>query len=141
MQVYDRFNQKEYWNYDRILQSQTWNDYDDFWEKYGLENEEAYAAFCSLGSYFDGLGVLIKRELIDISLVDDLLQTRLLWFWNKYGTIIEERRKRFNNPRVWPHITLLYDKLLEYLAEHPEVERWKDYEIFKESTFDISKKL
>jgi len=121
MQIYDRFNDSEFWKYYIELRSHSWNDYDDWNSKYGRKNENAFSAFASMASYFDGLGVLANRELIDIGMVDELLHTRVLWFWDTYRYILEEMRKRNNNPRIWPHITILYNKIQTYVREHPEL--------------------
>jgi hypothetical protein len=115
MQIYDRFNDREFWEYFTELRSHTWDDVEDWQMKYGREeNRKAFSAFASMASYFDGVGVLANRELIDIGLVDDLLHTRALWFWDTYEDIIREMRTRNNNPRIWPYIESLHSQIQGY---------------------------
>jgi len=115
MQIYDRFNDREFWEYFTELRSHTWDDVEDWQMKYGREeNRKAFSAFASMASYFDGVGVLANRELIDIGLVDDLLHTRALWFWDTYEDIIREMRTRNNNPRIWPYVESLHSQIQGY---------------------------
>lgn len=39
----------------------------------------------SLGTYFEGIGVLVKRNLVDPSMVDDLMSGRFIDFWEAMG--------------------------------------------------------
>lgn len=114
MQIYDRFNNSEYWEQYAELRSHTWDDYEDWQTKYGMNNRKAYTAFTSMASYFDGLGVLVDRGLIDVGLVDDLLHTRVLWFWDTWGDIIRKSRVEWNTSRIWPYIDSLYSQIQDY---------------------------
>jgi hypothetical protein len=42
--------------------------------------------------------VLVKRELIDPGLVDELMGTSIILHWEKSGSIMKEFRERH-----WPH--------------------------------------
>jgi hypothetical protein len=39
---------------------------------------KAFAAYTSTCAYFDGIGVFVKNNLIDIKIVDDLMSTPIL---------------------------------------------------------------
>jgi hypothetical protein len=57
------------------LQNWEWDDYEDFMSKYGPDtNLESWSKLISVGQYFEDIGVLVKRGLIDPDLVDDLLR-------------------------------------------------------------------
>jgi len=70
--------------------SQEWEDFDDFWEKYGIDtNPEAWVKWLSVVSYFHGIGVLLKQGLIDIVLVEELLVNIIFISWLRMGPIVE----------------------------------------------------
>jgi hypothetical protein len=53
------------------------------------ENDESGYIYASsdlqnLAQFFNGIGVLVKRKLIDIALVEDLLSNRVIWWWEMY---------------------------------------------------------
>jgi hypothetical protein len=77
--------------------------------------------FVLVGRYFSGVGVLLKRGLIDISLVYDLLRRQFMWTWEKYEPVLQGRRKAVNDPTVWSPIEYTYNELKKYEEQHPEL--------------------
>jgi hypothetical protein len=72
MQLYDRYNDTEFRKaYNKVLYTQ-WADYDDFNAKYGPESD-VRIALETINAFFEGVGVLVKRGLLDILYVEDLL--------------------------------------------------------------------
>ena len=89
-----------------------WEDYDDYMAKYGSEaNPEAYMMYRKLFGYLEGLGVLVRRGLIDPSLVDDLMSGFIIRFWEKFEPYFVERRRRLNWPQVGEQIEYLYNQV------------------------------
>jgi hypothetical protein len=84
-------------------------DYDKFAKKYppweGMDNPEARAVR-DVGLFFDLIGVLLSRKLIDIEMVDDLFSFYIKTVWEKMQPIVEDRRKA---------IDPTYRKWFEYL--------------------------
>ena len=77
-----------------------WTDFDDLWEKYGPgSNSEEWANWLSVAAFFSGVGVLVKRNLVDISLVDDLLSNIIIRYWVFMEPIIMEWRERLRHDR------------------------------------------
>jgi hypothetical protein len=67
----------------------------------------------------EGLGVLLKRRLIDASVPWDLFGNYLFHFWSKYEVIILERRKVIGSDySLWTEY--LVDEVKGYAAKHPE---------------------
>ncbi len=68
------------------LRIREWKDLDDWRVKYSpLENTEEGTVFQTVFVFFDGVGVLVRRGLIDISIVDELMSRAILsslhtWF-------------------------------------------------------------
>lgn len=126
MQLYDRFHDKEFMKkFVDINDLWEWRDYDDFLKKYGPEtNLEAYSSWASVGNFYEGMGVLVKRKLIDVNLVDDLMSGFILRFWDKIEPIIKEFRERENWPQAYEWIEYLYNEIKVIIEQqHPELRK------------------
>ncbi len=123
MQIYDHYNDREF----AKLLAETiflweWEDEIDFWEKYGPEtNIDAYSSWASVFNFFKGVGVLVKRKQIDISVVYDLMSSFLVPMWKKWEPIILIHRERYNQPTAWDGAEYLCNELMKYIEEHPEL--------------------
>ena len=57
-------------------------DFDDFWEKYGgPNNRDTWSKWQSVARLFNGMGVLVKRNLVDIELVEELLSVIIICYY------------------------------------------------------------
>ena len=123
MQIYYTWSSRENINVRRELRTWTWTDYDDFIKKYGeANNSEANTLFQELATWFEGIGVLIKRKLIDPAFVDDLMSGHTLWGWEKFGSFVRERRVRDNLPYYYEFWEYLYDEVSAIAhKQHPEI--------------------
>jgi hypothetical protein len=112
IQIYNYYYSEHFLsNESEIIFGWNWKDFDDFWQKYGPStNAEAFAKWDSVGTYFKGVGVLLKRKLIDLDLVDELMGTSIRLYWEKSSSIVKEIRAR-----LWPHayewLEYLYNEL------------------------------
>ena len=84
-------------------------------------NYELLLSWFTVGMFFEGVGVLLKRNLIDIAMIDDLLGHSIKVTWEKMGPIEIETRERWNAPRVFDDFEYLYNTLMKYLETHPEL--------------------
>ena len=92
-----------------LVQNLDYDDYDDYLEKYGSENNpDAYFRLRSLGTYFEGVGVLVKRNLVDPNMVDDLMSGRILEYWESLGPVILESRERTGDYEILEQVEYLY---------------------------------
>jgi len=93
-----------------LLNTLEYEDYDDFIEKYGPENNpDVYFRLSSLGTYFEGVGVLVKRNLVDPAMVDDLMSGRIIDFWEAFGPYILAVRERTGDYEAFEHVEFLYN--------------------------------
>ena len=113
--LYNQLTSKDFQRmYNDIMYNYKWEDYEDWLRKYGPDADpEAWANFNSVGYFFDGIGVLVHKKLIDIQLVDDLMSSAVIWLWEKTGPIIKERRLRRNRPQIWEWVEYLYYQIKE----------------------------
>jgi hypothetical protein len=61
--------------------------------------------------FFEGIGILLKRKLIDIELVDDMFTTPIKWTWENMKDIILETRKVSNQPELFEWFEYLYNEM------------------------------
>jgi hypothetical protein len=92
-------------------------DFDEWWQNYGPSNPECFQSVDLLWHYFEGAGVLVKRGLIDPSMVADLLAEEFFGFWEKFGPLIYEFRKKSNNPHLCENQEYLYKLLKQKYAD------------------------
>jgi hypothetical protein len=113
MNIYTQVYSLEFWNHFReVSQEWDWEDYDDWYDKYESVPEKQNI-FNAVGSYFEGMGVLVKRNFIDVTFVDDLLSGPLMSLWQKFEPVILEERRRKNAPTIWEWFGYLYDRVKE----------------------------
>jgi hypothetical protein len=105
MRLYSQFNSLEFqktWNELLKREAKDWNDYD---KKYGFVEATA------VGMFFEGIGILLRRNLIDIELVDDMFTTPIKWTWEKMKDITLEYRKVRNQPEILEWFEYLYNEM------------------------------
>ncbi len=90
MNIYERFADKGFLDMVSEIRQFDYVDDDDFEKKYGqYDRNKAYA----VAAVFEGIGVLVKRGLIDIQLVNDLMPLTIISVWEKMEPITMKARK------------------------------------------------
>ena len=88
-----------------------WEDYDDFLKKYDSSvNPDHWVKRTTMWNYMDGIGYLVKQNLIDLESVYHLMQgIYVITSWLKWGPIIVKHREHYDIPdyMIW----------FEYLAD------------------------
>ena len=121
MQMWNRTQSKEFTRDSNIMSRMEWKDYDDFIEKYSYPSEEN-DAWVSIGNFCEGLGVMVKNDLIEPSLVDDLESRLIVAGWEKLSPIVYETRKKHNYPTLFEQWEYLYNQVAPiYYQQHPEL--------------------
>jgi hypothetical protein len=109
MQIYSRQYDRETRENIHFVDKIEYENYEDFIEKYGIENNPDYLKISSLVTYYEGIGVLVKRKLIDPSIVDDLMSSPIIRVWEKLRGYVEERRERTGHVESAEHVEYLYE--------------------------------
>jgi len=65
----------------------------------------------TIGGFFEGIGVLLYRKLVDIRLVDDLFRESIKVMWEKAKAPLCDARQRFNIPSYGRYFEYLYTEL------------------------------
>ena len=108
MKIYDRFGSKEIVEAMNKVGASKFENFDDYREKYGLTDITEIAVL------FDGIGVLLEQNLIDIGMVDQLFGTTVYLLWTKIEPVIHAMRKGLNEPSFFAHFENLMNRLNEY---------------------------
>jgi hypothetical protein len=105
MKLYSQFNSLEFQKIWEEVMNREAKNYDDYHKKYG--NAEVIA----VGMFFEGIGILLKRKLIGIELVDDMFTTPIKWTWEKMKDITLELREIRNRPEILEWFEYLYNEM------------------------------
>jgi len=106
MRLYATFSKKEFQQEYRQHMNgfQSGKSYQELAEKHGTIAPEE-------GFFFEGLGVLLHRKLIDISLVDDLFSGWIARYWEAVKPFAEDARKTLNYPQYAEWVEYLYNEM------------------------------
>ena len=122
MPLFETYRNPEFRKQTTEIILQSWTDPKDFLKKYGpVTNPDAFAIRIAVCSYYDGIGVMVKRDLVDIGMVYDLIADSIIVMWEKIGPIFKNTRERVQNPYLYDDFEYLYDEIIKYRKEHPEL--------------------
>ena len=109
IRLYSHFGSKEFLEARKTVMDLKFKDYRDYVKKYGQFGRfEAVSEVCM---FFEGIGVLLHRKLIDISLVDDFFSTPIKSTWEKLKPVVEWQRKQSGRPQYYEWFEYLYNEM------------------------------
>jgi hypothetical protein len=89
MELYSAYRDPEFAKAWGEIMDQEYTDFDDYWHKYGNEtNREAWNKWQSVARWFNGIGVLLKKGMVDIDLVEELLAVLIFVSWSKMSPVL-----------------------------------------------------
>jgi hypothetical protein len=125
MQLYNRWNTKDMAKqYGKLRYLHRLESADDWYRMTGVDTNsqdptwkddvqerhmDTYAEFQSMSEFFEGIGVLVKRQLIDIDVVEDLLANRIIWWWEKFRLVSQIAREGTGDSKLHDHTEYLYN--------------------------------
>lgn len=95
----------------------TWEELQNHWK-----DTEFRESFNIVGTYYEGLGVLVRENLLNIRLVALLICGMTLRYWERLGPVVDDARKGMEFSRFLSESEYLYGELMKYLGEHPELQ-------------------
>ena len=105
MRLYSTFGSKEFQDAWKRIESNEFKNYDEYRKKCGLGD------YAQCATFFEGIGVLLQKKLIDINLVDALFAIPLKYMYERMKPIIEGNKEQFHNPRVFEYFEYLYNEM------------------------------
>lgn len=96
-----------------ILLALDYKDYDDFVKKYGslYSGKSAANSVRLLLNWGDGIGMLLKRSLVDIDIVVDSYGGIIQVFYEKVKPLVEGYRRETRNPHHYEQLEFLYNEM------------------------------
>jgi hypothetical protein len=88
-------------------------NYADALKRYATNRAEILSAVTSVGTFFEGIGVFVKRRLISMDLVDDLFGTMILHTWEKFKPLVKGRREQEETTETLQWFEYLYNEMLK----------------------------
>jgi len=119
MGIYTQITTKEFSSAFWKIMGSNWSNYEEYREL--SKDPEFQNAGQIVGSYYEGVGVLVREGLLDIRWVALLMCGMTRRFWEKMKPIIEEGRRAMGFPRWMSETEYLYGELMRYLEKHPEL--------------------
>jgi len=105
MRLYSTFGSKEFQDAWTRIESIEFKNYDEYVKKYGSGD------YVQCATFFEGIGVLLQKKLIDIKLVDALFAIPLKHMYERMKPIIEGNKQQFHNQRVFEYFEYLYNEM------------------------------
>ena len=91
------------------IMSLDFTSYEDYVEKYGDPLSDK--AFITIAAYYDGLGYLLHKRLIDTDTIEYILSGGITGSWKKLEPIIIGLRKDRNLPALFEWFEYLYEEM------------------------------
>ena len=108
MEIYGQFSRSGFLDFSlrmmEAFRSHKQDSLPEFWEK----NRDKSL---SVLSFYEGVGVLVKRKLVDINLVADLISGPCMRLWEAIQPWVIRRRENGKRPQTWEHIEYLYHQI------------------------------
>ena len=122
MDLHREWGADEYQNASWTIIEMEYNDMKDFEDKYGSPSKltEVTRDIYKVCWFYNGLGVLVHRELADIGMVDELFGYIIIWMWEKLEPYILWERKFFDQPKSLEWFEFLYKQVKPMAEKHPE---------------------
>jgi hypothetical protein len=113
MNLHSEWGKDEYQKASWTVIGLTFEDYDDFVNKYGptTEYSEVNQEIFKVGWFFNGLGSLLHKGFASLDLVDELFGYMVIWLWEILRPIIVESRTRYNQPESLEWFEYLYNEI------------------------------
>ena len=117
MQIFNQWTNPEFalcYGNIRYNEEYQWKEVEELQQK-TLEpwNKERWKHFHSLFQFFEGIGVLVQMQLIDVTLVRNLFSHRIIWYWEYMKPWVYYNRKRVNDPNLADSLENLYNEMVK----------------------------
>jgi len=101
MRLYTTFGIREFQKAYQNVVSLEFVDFTDAMKKYAA-NIDVRADLYSVIIFFEGIGLLVKRKLINVDLVDDLFTSPISQTWRKMAPVVKGTRGMLGFPSTPP---------------------------------------
>ncbi len=85
-------------------------------------DEDFGKVLSTLGGFYEGIGVMVREGYIPVRLVALQWGGTTRRFWEKMEPFMSDVREAQEFPRAWAETEYLYNELMKYIEEHPNLE-------------------
>jgi hypothetical protein len=110
MRLYATFSSNEFqdaWTKVRKRAS----DFESIDDIYDFDKETGPREFNQVCVFFEGVGILFKRKVIDITMIEDLFGRNIARVWEKVKTGVFKLRQQHNDPTILSEFEYLYNEM------------------------------
>jgi len=113
MRLYSTYGSNEFREALIKVMNLQFEDFEDYVKKYGpwFSDKPAHKAMAMVGMFFEGIGVLLYKKLIDTSLTYDLFCTPIRLCWEKMKPVLLGLRRQYNDRTIFEHFEYLYNEM------------------------------
>jgi len=119
MGIYQQMMSPQFAEAERILSDAQFTNWEEF-RKLNMDKEFG-RAYSTISYWLEGIGVLVKENLVDVRLPVLLYSGMINWYWEKYGPMTLISRKEMGWPRAMVEAEYLVGRVKEYSKRHPEL--------------------
>lgn len=126
MNIYNQSFANQEWldAYTKVMRTH-WESYEEYMQKQDWNSDESDSEFIRAANlvycFYEGLGVFVKEGLVDIRMIALTMTYMTRTLWEKIAPMIYKSREQLNYPRMLSEFEYLYDELMKYIEEHPEL--------------------
>ena len=115
MRLYSSFGSEDFQHAALKVMRLDYTNAKDYVKKYGAPGSErpVSMAIMKIMFFFEGVGILLRRKLIDIDLVAQLFGPNIRWQWERIKPLIESFRTLLNAPGMANSFEYLYNAMIE----------------------------
>jgi hypothetical protein len=125
MQIYNQgVNNRNFIEAFHRIQNLKWNNAEEFLDLIKYDNPETRenaVALSTLVGYYEGVGTLVRENMLSVRWVALLFGSWTRMFWEKIAPVAEDVRLYSKAPRTFSETEYLYNELMKYMKEHPEL--------------------
>jgi hypothetical protein len=122
MRLYSTFGQESFTRHYNRIANWDYNTYAEYRQK--GDSDDAIALFV-VGVFFENMGLLLKRKLAPIELLDDLLSSPILEAWPKVSPVAVGMREEYNHPAWFEWFEYLHDAMARRMIQLNESHSFK----------------
>ena len=114
MQMYSTFGHGEFMQHHQHVRNWKYDTYESFKKK---ASQEDNVSLMVVSVFFENMGLLYKRGLAPLELLDDLLSGPIISTWRKVKPVWVGLRKEYGQPQWAEWFEMLNDAMTERLAQ------------------------
>lgn len=116
--IQSSFSSKEFVEAVMKIETLEFKSYSDFEEKYGqfFSESPVSIALSMVGTVYEGIGLLLHRQLIDLEIAADFLPIRI--HWEKMKPLVEGARQRYKVPLLYEEFEYFYNEAKKYYQQY-----------------------